>query len=79
MTTMFKMTKTTMDELRIEYDKSEKVEQPATIILENPKEKRVIFRCSHCGAKFSTTEWVRTRNRHYSASCPCCPYRAWAR
>ena len=39
----------------------------------------VKFTCAHCGTVFETTNWSRTKGRHYSASCPCCPYQAWAR
>lgn len=39
----------------------------------------VKFTCQHCGTVFRTTNWYRTRGRHYSATCPCCPYQAWAR
>ena len=40
--------------------------------------KIVTFTCRHCGTKFRTTEYRYTRKNHYSASCPCCPYSAWA-
>lgn len=48
----------------------------STTIISGPKE--ILFRCKHCGAVFKTTNWLRTKGRHYSASCPCCPYSAWA-
>jgi predicted RNA-binding Zn-ribbon protein involved in translation (DUF1610 family) len=41
--------------------------------------REVTFRCQHCGAVFKTTAWSRTKGRHYSAKCPCCPYTAWAK
>ena len=41
--------------------------------------REVTFRCQHCGAVFKTTAWSRTKGRHYSAKCPCCPYSAWAK
>ena len=47
-----------------------------TIIHRLPTTKT--FYCSHCGSKFSTTNWNKTK-RGYSASCPCCPYRVWTK
>ena len=41
--------------------------------------REVTFNCQHCGASFRTTNWRRTKGRHYSASCPCCLYSAWAK
>lgn len=39
----------------------------------------VRFTCAHCKSVFETTNWTKTKGNNYSASCPCCPYRAWAR
>lgn len=36
------------------------------------------FTCSHCGAKFFTTNWRKTK-KGYSADCPCCLYSAWSK
>ena len=52
------------------------VRQHKTII--HSMKPMVYFKCQHCGATFSTTDWMLTKGRHHSASCPCCPYRAWA-
>lgn len=38
----------------------------------------VTFTCQHCGTKFKTRKWTRTKGGHYGAFCPCCPYQAWA-
>ena len=36
------------------------------------------FTCTHCGAKFYTTKWFKTK-KGYSADCPCCGYSAWSK
>ena len=52
------------------------VRDNTTTILRGSKPIR--FYCKHCGAIFVTTNHTKTRHGH-SASCPCCPYAAWAK
>lgn len=47
----------------------------STTIFSGPK--KIFFSCRHCGTTFATTNYTRTPKKHYSASCPCCPYSVW--
>ncbi len=85
MTTKIEITKSTEVKVTKEepakiIQKESTVELPDTIIIKKGQiDNRVTFRCAHCGTVFSTTNWFRTRGKHHSAKCPCCPYQAWAR
>ena len=60
-----------------EKNMENKKEESSTIIISD--RKKIRFICQHWGAELITTNWFRTKGRQYSASCPCCPYSAWAK
>ena len=53
-----------------------KMRTRTTTILRSKIQRK--FYCNHCGAIFITTNYNKTKHGH-SASCPCCPYRAWSK
>ena len=77
MTTTIKQTKVT--EIKITDNQPVEKEDDVIIIRPGLGEKKIRFRCGHCGAIFLSANWHRTRGRHYSTMCPCCSYSAWAK
>ena len=53
-----------------------KIHYSTTTITRLPVTKN--FTCAHCGCKFETTKWYKTK-KGYSSDCPCCPYSVWSK